>query len=377
MDERSHLAAKLRSILLLGALLLTPLAIVAPAANAAGRAWPGTRITYYDASLDKVAVARAVAAWNSSGIRTRFVRTYRRGSAQLVIRNSRSTPGGCGTGRATLGYSPHFQAFLDITSTRFPTDQGCSVYGQTLVVTHELGHVLGFEHDDGRCSIMNSSHVDGVAPYRCYYAGVTPATYDLRTATWRCRLLEPIDVRRAVARYRGAYRPVRFDPWCDLYTKVAAPAVTSTWNASLRAIELHVTRPAARPIAGFLKEQATFRGGVEVRRAAPGACHATLASAPEGDTESNTNFQWGTDVDPGEEQTFDFQDVTPGSSYCYSVWARDTLDKLGAGPTTITVTVPPDEFAPPAVRHRSRRSVEPSATVEPRTPAIPVAFDVG
>ena len=44
-----------------------------------------------------------------------------------------------------------------------PTDRAAPGPGQTQVVTHELGHVLGLEHYMGGCSLMNTSHTNGVA----------------------------------------------------------------------------------------------------------------------------------------------------------------------------------------------------------------------
>ena len=58
-------------------------------------------------------------------------------------------------------------------------------YTMTLVVAHELGHVLGLDHEDRFCATMNSYLVDGHPEY-CLAA---PA------GKWICRLLRADDVR--------------------------------------------------------------------------------------------------------------------------------------------------------------------------------------
>ncbi len=132
------------------------------------RRWPRGTITYVDATRDRGAVKRAVRFWNDSGVDVRFQKIKNKRRADLVIRNSRRVPGGCGTGLATLGYTGRRQAFVNILHGSDADGQTCAEPGQTLVMTHELGHVLGLGHDDSKCSIMNSYHVNGVAPSQCF-----------------------------------------------------------------------------------------------------------------------------------------------------------------------------------------------------------------
>lgn len=315
------------------------LALAAPAtANAAmvGVRWPGKTITYFDGSRDKAAVARAVAAWNRSGVGIRFVRTYSRTRAQLVIRNTRAVPGGCGTGYATLGYPGRGrQAQLGILHAASPRDQGCAWPGQTLVVAHELGHVLGLGHVDSRCSLMNSSHVGGVAPRRCY-GGWSMENVLERTATWRCRILEPADVRAVLRRYGGTRRPVRANPWCDLFRRLDAPSgLAATWDADAQRVNLQLVRPATKPVPSFLAARAAMPHAFEIYRA-KGAC----VTSHRGFAQPSTDViyrPWSAVV--GAAETVMETQLEAGS-WCWSAWARDALGKPSAGPVTATLEVP-------------------------------------
>ena len=158
---------------------------VAP--EAAPRKWPKGRITYVDKSLDPVAVKPAVRAWNASGLKIRFKKVTSARKARLVIKNTKRVPGGCGTGYGTLGYpGPGRKAYVSILHGTDADGQKCAFPGQTLVVAHELGHVLGLEHNTSGCSLMNTSHTNGVAPTLCLGDDIDEA----KPGRWRCRLLE-------------------------------------------------------------------------------------------------------------------------------------------------------------------------------------------
>ena len=74
-----------------------------------------------------------------------------------------------------------------------------------IVVAHELGHVLGLDHEDRICATMNTYLVDG-HPEHCPAA---PAEM------WVCRLLRADDVRGAVKLYGGTVRPIRGPEFCS------------------------------------------------------------------------------------------------------------------------------------------------------------------
>ncbi len=137
---------------------------------ARARRWPRGPITYFDATRDSGAVKQAVQFWNQSGAKVRFKKIKNKRRADLLIRNSKRVPFGCGTGLATVGFTGRRQAYVNILHGEDADGQACAEPGQTLVLTHELGHVLGLGHDDSKCSIMNSYHVNGVAPGQCFTA---------------------------------------------------------------------------------------------------------------------------------------------------------------------------------------------------------------
>jgi hypothetical protein len=82
---------------------------------------------------------------------------------------------------------------------------GQNRYTMALVLAHELGHVLGLDHEDRVCATMNSFLVDQ-HPEHCAAA---PA------GKWICRLLRSDDVRGAVALYGGTPRPIRGPEFCS------------------------------------------------------------------------------------------------------------------------------------------------------------------
>jgi hypothetical protein len=73
-----------------------------------------------------------------------------------------------------------------------------------LVVAHELGHVLGLDHEDRACATMNAYLVKR-SPERCQEAP---------EGKWICRLLRADDVRGAVSLYGGTARPIRGPEFC-------------------------------------------------------------------------------------------------------------------------------------------------------------------
>src|SRR2546430_4980723 len=71
-------------------------------------------------------------------------------------------------------------------------------YEMALIVAHELGHVLGLDHETGVCATMNPSVADD-------HTTLCPAP---PAGTWTCRLLQADDVRGgAVKLYGGTVLP--------------------------------------------------------------------------------------------------------------------------------------------------------------------------
>ncbi len=160
------------------------------------RKWPGKTIRYHetipakwDWSLDQ-----AVEHWNASGGGIRLVESGKR-HAQLSIGYG-DTGGADGVG--TLGFQRTNYIHLA------PGYKHANQYDPAIRVwvgrlfTHELGHVLGFNHTGGQCSLM----------YPVYDFGLCPPLPDDAPGYYNCRWIDRPLLRRFVAMYGGrAKRP--------------------------------------------------------------------------------------------------------------------------------------------------------------------------
>jgi hypothetical protein len=188
---------KVRLAAILGAALVAATAI--PSADAyrlEGGRWPSATITYYnEVPAYSWAVDSAAYAWNTSGARVQFLKSSRRDAKVLI-----------GIRWYKVAGDAHVQRLKDgrFIGAQVGIRTGQNRYTMALVVAHELGHVLGLDHEDRLCATMNSRLVNN-HPENCPAA---PA------GKWICRLLRTDDVRGAVSLYGGAVRPIRGSEFC-------------------------------------------------------------------------------------------------------------------------------------------------------------------
>ncbi|HEU0024059.1 MAG TPA: matrixin family metalloprotease, partial [Thermoleophilaceae bacterium] len=207
--------------------------------------WPTRRITYFNAARANAgAVRRAVRAWNRSGVRLRFV-AVPRGRARVLIRYRPG--GGCFPGGAAgTGFDRRTGRAVRsvvIVSQPDPGQPACSRWALTMVVPHELGHVLGLSHETRHCALMNPTLVN-LSPGRCRPGPLEPWR-------WRCRILEPDDVRGAVRIYGGRVRR-RGRAVCDVFGPPYPPGSLTAAPDSLGGLVVGFVRPPTRTPPAFL-----------------------------------------------------------------------------------------------------------------------------
>jgi hypothetical protein len=161
-----------------------------------GGRWPTSIITYYnEVPAYSWAVDTAAYAWNTSGARVRFLKSSRRDADVLIGIRWFNVAGDASVQRVSGRF----------VSAKVGIRSGQDRYTMALVITHELGHVLGLDHEDRVCATMNSLLVS----YHPEHCGAAPS------GRWICRLLRSDDVRGAVALYGGTPRPTRGPEFCS------------------------------------------------------------------------------------------------------------------------------------------------------------------
>jgi hypothetical protein len=193
-----------------------------------GKKWPVRTITYHVAAPQwEDAIKAGVRTWNNSGVNIKFKRTRSKSRARLRIEYDQAR--GTASGYAVLGYwrkrwvtkmfhqgVPIYgdvrcgqrlydgrrvtcrrelempRVWLAKRNSQALGDPMWSYYAPQTVV-HELGHVIGLQHETRVCAIMWPG---GGRP------GSNPCG-EPAEGLFRCRLIEADDVKGAIRRYGG------------------------------------------------------------------------------------------------------------------------------------------------------------------------------
>ena len=162
-----------------------------------GGRWQARTITYYtETPAYSWSVDTAAYAWNTSGARVQFVKTSRARAKVLIgIRWYKQAAGDARVQRIGSVF----------VSAKVGIQTGHDRYEMALIMAHELGHVLGLDHETSTCATMNPSVGND-------HTTACPAPPD---GQWTCRLLQADDVRGAVRLYGGTVRPWRGASFCN------------------------------------------------------------------------------------------------------------------------------------------------------------------
>ncbi len=167
----------------------------------ASYAWAGRKILYTEAIPTKWdwSLSNAIAKWNSVGGGIKFVKAANPRKAKLTI--AYGNIGGA-AGLATVGRTRHASVRLN---SSYSAKDALNAHNRIEVLgifTHELGHVLGFQHTSTRCSLMSPVlDVDG--------CGVLPPSLP---GYYKCRTIDGPLAARFVRLYGGHVRSS--SPWC-------------------------------------------------------------------------------------------------------------------------------------------------------------------
>ena len=303
---------------------LTLLALAAPTGAVAYQidekvgADAGRVVTYHNTEPQHDwAVERAVRAWNRSGADVEFTEAPR-DEAELIFEAT------------TQGLKGHAQSTLRGDGVQRPGDSRISLpvaganareqrFSVALIAAHELGHVLGLNHEDSQCATMNAT-ITATAPIRC---DQPPANQ------WRCGLLEDDDIAGAVKLYGGRANPPqrRYCPKVppkpksppppppDPLTPAAAVEVTSAPGESSRVLVRWLNGPSDR-----------------IRSVVVARARERCPARPNGLERETVK------VTPGQEGSVTFP--LEVESACYAVWSRDRKGTLSRTPATAWLNGP-------------------------------------
>jgi hypothetical protein len=287
---------------LCGIVLATGLFVASTPAHANapnGPAWPRGVITFHVAAPSlRWGTVRALAEWNRSGARLRFVETTASKAAVSVVQMPRRACQGINGVALVVVRSGRFRGKVSL-------QPNCSREYMVSVAAHEFGHILGLGHEFRRCAVMSPSVRvlcgDALLPWE-----------------WVCHPLAADDVLGAIRLYGGHPRR-SVAPTVCLSAPTPGPATAVRLEAN-PADSLAATRVTWRnPASAALRR-------VVVNRRRGQIC-------PTYPTLTRTSFRPGVPVLPGElvgdvdasrargteQSVLENAPPAPGL-WCYAVW---------------------------------------------------------
>jgi PKD domain/Matrixin len=255
--------------------------------------WPSRTIAYHN-TVRKYAkqVQQAAALWNGSGSRVRWKAVPRSRARVIVKIDDRIPYAGMAPSRISGG-SARGSILLRSNLLRGWRGPGEARAVVLQVIVHEMGHIMGFDHEDRRCAIMNS-----LVGLKC--------RDPKKGWRYRCRALERDDIRGAVRLYGGRPgKPGR--EFCDLAP--APPAVG----------DLAVTPSDEGPVLSWRN---TARKGVrlDVVRGEGGKCPTGL---DDGDFVASVEVRAPGTTGSLQDSLFDL------GEYCWSVIPTGAFERPG------------------------------------------------
>ncbi|HEX8647859.1 MAG TPA: PKD domain-containing protein [Thermoleophilaceae bacterium] len=288
--------------------------VVAPSAEAYKRLnyrWPSRTITYYDSTGKAYSknVAAAAAAWNRSGTKARWKKTSK-SRARVLIRVNGKIPS---AGLATYFGGQRGLIEIQPGMKKLRQTKAENEWVATTIMTHEMGHIMGLDHETKKCAVMQPAVGIGC-----------PAPKD--PWQFRCRVLEPDDVRGGVALFGGKVGKVGPE-FCDSTSPPGAPTgVTAVYFEDGGGFDEEV------PTTGVRVSWTTPKGGepqqIRVLR------RQDTCPAGAGDKQA-TEVAWE-QATPGQSQSAVDQSGFPGpGSYCYAVFAIGAFERPGPAGTVV------------------------------------------